>query len=89
MVYALENELSGPFNLSAPDARRQGDWAKTLARVLRRPGFFPAPAFAVRAVLGGFLGELLESRHMIPAAVHASGFEFTQPDLEPALQSLV
>jgi NAD dependent epimerase/dehydratase family enzyme len=56
--------------------------------VLHRPGFFPAPEFAVRAVLGGFSGELLESRHMIPAAVHASGFEFTQPDLEPALQSL-
>jgi hypothetical protein len=89
MIYALENELSGPFNLSAPDARRQSDWAKTLARVLHRPGFFPAPAFAVRAVLGGFSGELLESRHMIPAAVHASGYEFNQPDLEPALQSLI
>jgi NAD dependent epimerase/dehydratase family enzyme len=43
----------------------------------------------VRAVLGGFSGELLESRHMIPAAVHASGFEFTHPDLEPALRDLV
>ncbi|MGH8957985.1 MAG: TIGR01777 family oxidoreductase, partial [Acidimicrobiia bacterium] len=89
MVHALENDLSGAFNLSAPDARRQKDWAKTLARVLHRPGSFPAPAFAVRAVLGGFAEELLESRHMIPAAVHASGFEFSHPDLEPALKNLV
>ena len=89
MLHALENELHGAFNLSAPDARRQRDWAKTLARVLHRPGFFPAPAFAVRAVLGGFSGELLESRHMIPAAVHASGFEFAHPDLEPALRDLI
>jgi uncharacterized protein (TIGR01777 family) len=89
MLHALENQLSGAFNLAAPDARRQKDWARTLARVLHRPGFFPAPALAVRAVLGGFSGELLESRHMIPAAVLASGFEFSQPDLEPALKDLI
>jgi uncharacterized protein (TIGR01777 family) len=89
MLHALHHQLSGAFNLAAPDARRQRDWAQTLARVVHRPGFFPAPAFAVKAVLGGFSAELLESRHMIPAAVLNSGYVFSHPDLEPALRDLV
>ncbi|MCA1736906.1 MAG: TIGR01777 family oxidoreductase [Actinobacteria bacterium] len=87
MIHALENQLSGPFNLVAPDGRRQRDWVATAARVLHRPGFLPAPAFAVRAAVGGFAAELLSSRHVIPAATQASGFEFAFPDLEPALQN--
>jgi uncharacterized protein (TIGR01777 family) len=89
ILFALENRLGGAFNLAAPDARRQRDWAVTMARVMRRPGFFPAPAFGVRLVVGGFATELLSSRHVIPAATQASGYEFEFPDLEPALRDLL
>lgn len=89
LIHALENEASGPFNVVAPDARRQKDWAATLGRVMHRPALIPAPAFAVRAVVGGFATEVLSSRHVIPAATQASGYEFSYPDLEPALKDLV
>ena len=88
MIHLLTGGGEGAFNLVSPDARRQRDWAKTMTGVFHRPGVFPAPAFAVRAVLGGFAGELLDSRHMIPAATLATGYEFAYPDLEPALKQL-
>lgn len=89
LLHAVENQLSGPYNVVAPDARRQRDWAATMARVMHRPGFIPAPGFAVRAIIGGFATELLASRHVIPEATQASGYEFTFPDLQPALEDVL
>jgi uncharacterized protein (TIGR01777 family) len=89
IIHALENGLGGAFNVTAPDARRQRDFARTLARAMHRPIQIPAPGFAVKAILGGFAVELLASRHVIPAATIASGYEFESPDLEPALKGLL
>lgn len=89
VIHALENRLSGAYNVVAPDGRRQRDWASTMARVMHRPGFVPAPGFAVKAVIGGFATELISSRHVIPAATQTSGYEFAFPDLEPALRNVL
>ncbi|CAN5317727.1 hypothetical protein BH18ACT5_BH18ACT5_18100 [soil metagenome] len=89
IIHALTNRLVGAFNVVAPDGRRQRDWAATMARVMHRPGFIPAPGFAVRAIIGGFATELLASRHVIPEATQASGYEFTFPDLQPALENVL
>jgi NAD dependent epimerase/dehydratase family enzyme len=89
LVHLLEGEHTGAFNIASPDARRQRDFARTLARVMHRPLQIPAPGFAVRAILGGFAVELIASRHVIPAATLAAGYEFAQPDLQPALESLI
>jgi uncharacterized protein (TIGR01777 family) len=87
---ALENDsLHGPLNATAPAAARQKDFARTLGRVLRRPAFLPAPAFALRALLGGFSDELLSSKRVLPEKALAVGYRFMHPEIEPALRSIL
>jgi hypothetical protein len=56
---------------------------------LRRPAFLPAPAFALRALLGGFSDELLSSKRVLPEKALAVGYRFMHPEIEPALRSIL
>lgn len=87
---ALEDEAwSGAYNVVAPEPIEQARFAKTLAAVLHRPAFLPAPAFAVRSVLRDFANELLVSRRVVPARALAAGFEHRFRALEPALRDVL
>jgi uncharacterized protein (TIGR01777 family) len=84
--HLIERKQSGVFNATSPNPVRQKDFAKVLGRVLRRPAFMPAPAFALKIVLGGFSTELLSSKRVLPEATQAAGFKHQFPELEPALR---
>jgi NAD dependent epimerase/dehydratase family enzyme len=84
-----DDRYQGAVNVTAPNAARQRDVAKALGRVVHRPAVVPAPAFALKLLLGGFAEELLGSRHMLPARATELGYAFRQPELEPALRDLV
>lgn len=80
--------LSGPFNLAAPQAVDSRGFARALGRALGRPAFLPAPAFALRLLLGQMAEEVLLSGVNASAArLLASGFEFAYPDLPSALEA--
>lgn len=83
--HALHHELSGPFNVTAPQAVRQQEFAKTLGNVLKRPSFLPAPSFVLKLVLGEFSSELLSSKRVLPSKAQDSGYEFKFPSLKEAL----
>ncbi|MGH7740234.1 MAG: TIGR01777 family oxidoreductase [bacterium] len=80
-------DLSGPFNATAPGAVTNLNFTKALGQILRRPTRFPLPAFAVNVLLGE-MGErlLLEGQKVKPARLHEEGYEFFYPELEPALR---
>jgi hypothetical protein len=86
MRHLIERKQAGVFNATAPSPLRQKDFAKALGRVLRRPAFMPAPAFALKIVLGGFASELLSSKRVLPEATQAAAFEYQFSDLEAALR---
>ena len=86
MIHLLEGDFSGPVNGAAPNPVRQKEFAQVLGKVLRRPSFMPAPAFALRIVLGGFSTELLSSKRVLPKATARMGFSFRYPGLEEALR---
>ena len=90
LVFALDRDvLSGPFVLAAA-ATRQREFAATLGRVLGRPAWLPAPAMALRLVLGGMADEmLLASQRVRPRALERAGFRFQDPVLEPALRRML
>ena len=89
-LFAIENlDLRGPLNGSAPWPARNTDFTKALAHALRRPAFLRVPAFVLRAALGGFSHELLDSKRVLPAAALDHGFRFQFPDLAPALANLL
>ncbi|MEX2598761.1 MAG: TIGR01777 family oxidoreductase [Dehalococcoidia bacterium] len=87
VIHAIEREdVTGPVNLATPGHLRQRDFAKTLGSVLRRPAIIPAPAFAVRLILGEFSTEVLTSKRLAPKAALESNFAFTFPILDAALR---
>lgn len=88
---ALFGELSGPVNTVAPQACRQIEFARTLARVLRRPAIVPTPAFAVRAAFGREMADetALASTRVVPGVLVDRGHDFRDPALEPALRRLL
>ncbi|GHG70048.1 TIGR01777 family oxidoreductase [Comamonas sp. JC664] len=77
----------GALNAVAPGAVKQGDFARTLGRVLRRPAVFPLPAAVVRTLFGEMGQEaLLDGARIVPQAAQRLGFAFLLPDLEGALR---
>jgi NAD dependent epimerase/dehydratase family enzyme len=70
----------------APDIQRERDLAKEIGRVLHRPALIPAPAFALRLVLGNEAQLLLHGRHAKPAKARGYGYQFRFGGLHEALE---
>lgn len=91
ILHALDTQtVAGPLNAVAPAPARSRDFARALGRVLSRPALLPLPALAVRALLGE-MGErlLLDGARVSCERALASGYHFADPELEPALRSLL
>jgi uncharacterized protein (TIGR01777 family) len=79
----------GPINATAPNPVTNREFAAILGRVLRRPAFLPAPAFALKLALGEMADALLLSgQRAIPAEAERLGFRFQFARLEDALRAL-
>lgn len=87
--HGLEQDVSVVLNATSPAPVRQRDFARTLGDVLHRPAFLPAPAFALKLLLGGFAAELLGSKRVLPESTVATGYGFRFPELEGALVDLL
>ncbi len=74
------------MNAVAPNLRRERDTAKAVGNVLGRPSWAPAPAFALRLVLGEMADLVLHGRRAEPRKALALGYQFKYPRLEDALR---
>jgi len=77
--------IDGPMNVVTPQPIRQRDFNRVLCGLLGRPSWVPAPAFALRVVLGQFAEEVLASKRVIPDVLTETGFVWSIPDLDRAL----
>jgi len=82
-------EARGPFNLTAPNPVTNRELAGILASVLHRPGFMPAPGFALHLALGEMADMLLNGQRVVPSRLQELGYRFQYPDAEPALRGLL
>lgn len=89
ILFALENNISGPVNLSSPESVTMDEFSRTLARVLKRPGILRVPAFVLRLMLGEMAMVVLTGQRAVPQVLTASGFQFKHPVLEEALADLL
>lgn len=82
--------LAGPVNLTAPAPVTMSAFAKTLARVLRRPALLPIPGPLVSMATGEMGRELLlASADVRPERLVGSGYAFRHSDLETGLRHLL
>ena len=89
--FLIENaNARGVYNVSAPDPKTNADFGKLLARGLKRPYWFPVPAFVMRLIFGE-LGDslLLGSQRVLPQRLLDAGFKFQFADAESALNDLL
>jgi uncharacterized protein (TIGR01777 family) len=89
MIYLMNSKIEGPVNLTSPYPVTNQEFTAALARALKRPAIFPAPAFALKAVLGGFSSEVLGSKRVIPKVLMDSKFEFNYQYVTDALTALI
>lgn len=86
IVHLLTTDISGPVNLVAPSPATSGTVMRTLATLMRRPYWMPAPGFAITLVLGQAGKELLlSSQKVVPTVLEDSGFVFSEPTIGQAL----
>lgn len=89
VTFALENPITGPVNLTAPNPVTNQEFTAALARALHRPAVFPVPSIALKIAFGGFSSEMLGSKKVIPEALMEAGFTFDYPHIGAALEALV
>lgn len=91
VLYVINHEgVCGPINVVSPEPVTNYVFTKTLGKILRRPTFFPFPAFLAKLVLGEMADELLlSSCRAIPQVLQESGYQFLYPDLKGALQYIL
>jgi hypothetical protein len=89
ITFSLEHPIEGPVNLTSPNPVTNLEFTAALARAMHRPALFPAPAFALKLVLGGFSSEILGSKKVMPQELTDAGFEWDYPHVTSALVALV
>jgi uncharacterized protein (TIGR01777 family) len=84
---ALNDELSGPFNLTGPDPSTNAEFTTELGRQLKRPTFFKVPSFSLRGekIVGPFGGEVLASQRVEPHRLLEAGYAFAHNDVSDRL----
>lgn len=82
-------QARGVFNLCAPTPVTNTEFSHILGKVLKRPSFFPTPAFILRLAFGEKAILLLGSQKQIPKRLLELGFQFRYPQPEAALRNLL
>ena len=89
--FALTNDsLRGPINFVAPNPVTNGEFTKTLGKVISRPTLFPIPAFGIK-LLFGEMGEalLLGGQRVAAARLKAADYHFEYSELATALSRIL
>lgn len=88
-MWLIDHQLSGPFNLCAPEPCTNRQMTKSLGRALHRPTVLRVPSIALRLALGAELADntLLTSQRVVPTGLLESGFEFASNDIDAVLAS--
>lgn len=82
------DDLSGPFNASAPNPVTNAEFTRELGRALKRPTILPAPALALKLVFGEMSRLLLTGAKMLPERLEQAGYEFKFRELDQALAAI-
>ena len=89
IMECLRNDsLHGPVNAVMHQPVTNRDFTHLVAQSAGRPALFPAPAFALRLLLGDLSHLLLDSQRIIPSRLKGLGFPYCAGTLQEALKQV-
>lgn len=89
-AHVLTNDsCAGVYNACSPQPVRNVEFTRMLAKTVHRPALLPAPAWALKLLLGDMSFLLIGGQHIQPRRTADSGFEWHYPELSAALQNLL
>lgn len=80
--------IEGPVNLTAPNPKRNKDFIRILAKVIKRPYWFPTPSPLIHAAVGEMSQLITKGQYVLPMKAQDQGFQFNFPSLEEALREI-
>ena len=89
--FIIDNDhLHGAVNCTAPHPATNRQFTHALGKSLGRPTVVPLPSFAARLLAGREQAEemLLGGANIVPRRLQDAGFQFSQPTIEQALESI-
>lgn len=87
VLHVLEGDIDGPVNLTCPESPTNAEFTRTLAALLHRKAFLPAPAPLLRVAAGRLSPELLASVRAVPAVLQDAGYVFEDHDVADVLKA--
>jgi uncharacterized protein len=83
-------ELSGPFNLTSPNAVRNSEMMGTISGYLQiKPWLSHLPVWLLKITAGEFSSVFLTGQKAIPRRLSDAGFTFNYPLMQPAIEQLI
>jgi uncharacterized protein (TIGR01777 family) len=91
ILWALDNEsVSGTINGTAPNPVTNREFTKAFGKAVGRPAVIPVPRFALKAMRGSELTEMITgSARIMPRRALDGGYKFRHPEIGPALEDAV
>lgn len=81
------DEAIGVYNLSSPHPVTNNEFGKAIAKVMKRPHYFPLPGFLLYLAFGEVTILVLEGQNVIPKKLLDLGYKFKYPTIEEALKN--
>jgi uncharacterized protein len=76
------DDAEGAYNFTGPNPPTNAEFTRALAAAMHRPAVMWAPAFAIRAALGGLADVVLGSLRALPKRLVDAGFEHEHRDVD-------
>lgn len=90
MARAFEDpQMEGTYNVVAPDAIAQGEFASKVGATLKRPVWLHVPAAPIRAVAGEMAQLFFDGQRVVPTRLTQAGYTFRFPTVDSALRDVV
>lgn len=88
ILWAVSNDsLNGVLNAVNPQAIRNLEFTRAVARAVRRPAIFPVPACILRTLLGDLSHVMLDSVRVAPTVALTGGYQYRHSTLDAGLQA--
>jgi len=89
LLHCIHNEkIEGPINFTAPNPIQNNELMKIMAKVLKRPYYFPTPAFLMSLALGEMSELITKGQYVLPKRAEKFDYTFKYPKIEKALKDI-